>query len=61
MLLYQILASTMHGKIYKSYIKTKILKFQLQHGADGSYYVSDIPRIIKYIIKKYETVAHNPM
>ena len=29
--------------------------------ADGSYYVSDIPHIIKYIIKKYETVAHNPI
>ena len=31
MLLYQILACTIHGKIKKSHLRTISLKYQLQH------------------------------
>ena len=39
--LYQILAYTIHGKIWKSYIRTINLKYQLQHGMENLNYIMD--------------------
>ena len=61
-MLYQILASTIHGKIYKNN-NFKVLSptwnenFELP---DGSYSVFEIQDYFKYIIKKHETVTDNP-
>ena len=66
MLLYQILAFAIHGKIYKeSYKNNKFeisaptwnAEFQLP---DRSYSVSDYQEYFEYIIKKHETVINNP-
>ena len=66
MLLYQILAFTIHGKIQKRSYKNDKLEisaptwneeFEL---LDGSYSVSDIQDYFKYILKKYEAVTGNP-
>ena len=61
-MLYQILASTIHGKIYKNN-NFKVLSptwnenFELP---DGSYSVFEIQDYFKYFIKKHETVTDNP-
>ena len=66
MLLYQILAFTIHGEnIKKSYKSNRFKipaltwneKFEL---SDGSYSVSDIQEYLEYIIKKHATVIDNP-
>ena len=70
MLLYQILAFTIHGKyswenIKKSYknnefkisVQTWNEEFELP---DGSNSVSDIKDYFEYIIKRHETVTYNP-
>ena len=64
MLLYQILACTIHGKIslYKNNkCKTSAVtwneEFELP---DGTYSASDIQEYFEYILKKHETVADNP-
>ena len=60
-MLYQILASTIHGKIYKNN-NFKVLSptwnenFELP---DGSYSVFEIQDYFKYFIKKHETVTDN--
>ena len=41
MLLYQILAFTIHGKIEKSHIRKINLKYQLQHGLKNLNYLMD--------------------
>ena len=60
MLLYQILASTIHEKIFKKSCKnnkfkisatTWIDKFEL---SDESQFVSDIQDFFEYVIKKHE-------
>ena len=65
-LLYQILASTIQGKISKkSYRKDKFKisaptwndKFEL---LDGSYSVLDIQDYFEFIIKRHETLGDNP-
>ena len=66
MLLFQILAHPIHGKVYKNYIKTINLKYQLERGIINLNYLMDhIPyQIFKIILsissKKYETVTDNP-
>ena len=52
MLHYQILVSTINGKIYKSPIEAKNLKYQPQHGMINLNYLMDhIPcQIIKNIL-----------
>ena len=65
MLLYQILAYTIHGK-KKSYKndESKISapirneKFELP---DGSYPVSDVQDYLEYIFKKHEEKTDNPL
>ena len=60
-LLYQILASTLHGKIYKKLYKSnKLTWYEEFEWTDGSYFVSDIQDFFEYIIRKYETVTDNP-
>ena len=49
-MVHQILALTIHEEIYKSYIRTINLKYQLQ---DGSYSISDIQDYFEYILKKH--------
>ena len=39
MLLHQILAYTIHGKILKNYTKTTYLKYQLRHGMNSLNYL----------------------
>ena len=60
-LLYQILASTLHGKIFKKLYKSnKFTWYEEFEWTDGSYFVSDIQDFFEYIIRKYETVTDNP-
>ena len=65
-LLYQILASTLHGKIFKKLYKSNKFKisaptwYEEFEWTDGSYFVSDIQDFFEYIIRKYETVTDNP-
>ena len=62
MLLYQILASTLYGKIYKCHTKTNLSwsvlngKFELP---DVSCSVSEIQNY-EFIIKKHDTFTDNP-
>ena len=62
MLLYQILAPTLYGKIYKSHTKTNLSwsvlngKFELP---DVSCSVSEI-QSYEFIIKKHDTFTDNP-
>ena len=51
MLLYQILVTTTHGKIQKSYTKTIDLKYQLQHGMRSLICLTD--HILYQIFKDY--------
>ena len=55
MLPYQILACTIHGKIYKSHIKTINLKYQLQHEMKNLNYLMDhiLHQILKIILNIY--------
>ena len=66
LLLYQILASTIHEKIqkksYKKKNKFKVLALAWNNKLelpDGSYSVSDIQYHFEYVIKKHETVHDN--
>ena len=65
MLLYQIFASTIHGKIQKSHTKTIKLKISAstwneEFGLrDGSYSVLYSQDYFWYIIKKHEAVSDN--
>ena len=64
MVLYQILASTIHGKISKNHTRTITLKYQLQHGMKNlndlmDYILYQIIKIIK-VIKNHEKVTDNP-
>ena len=67
MLLYQILAYAIPGKISKSHTKTKNIKYQLQHEMkkfelpDESCSVSNNQGYLKYIIEKHEAVTDNPL
>ena len=47
-LLYQILAFTLHGKTQKSHITTINLTYQFQR---GSYSISDVQDYFEYILK----------
>ena len=66
MLLYQTLAFTIRGKIYKSHTKIINLKYQLRQGMKNLNYLMGhiLYQIFKtyfeYIIKKHETVTNNP-
>ena len=59
MLLYQILAYIIQGKIQKSQTKIMNAKYQLRHRneelelPDGSYSVSDIQDYFEYILEKH--------
>ena len=66
MLLFQILAHTIQGKIYKSHSKTIDLKFLPTWNdkfelPDVSYSISDIQDYFNYVIKKHETFTDNPL
>ena len=66
MLLYKILAYTIHRKICKSHTKTVILKYQLGRRMkfelpDGSYSILDIEDYFEHIINKHEAVSDNPL
>ena len=52
MLLYQILAFTIYGKIQKSHIRTLKLKFRLQHGMKNLNYLMyhNLHQIFKFIL-----------
>ena len=52
MLLYQILANTIHGKMLKSYTKTINLKYQVQHGMINLNYLTgcNMYQIFKIIL-----------
>ena len=55
MLLYQILAYTLHGKYKKSHIRTiNLMKNEEFKLADESYSVSDIQDYFEYIFKNME-------
>ena len=66
MLLYQILASTIHKKKKISCKNNKFKisrptwndKFELHY---GSYHVTDIQHYFEYIIKNHETMTGNPL
>ena len=66
MLLYQILAFTIHGKNIKDPYKNN--KFKISAPTwneepellDGSYYVSVTQDYFEYSLKKHEAVAYNP-
>ena len=55
MLLYQILAFTMHGKIKESYTKTINLKYQPQQGMINLNYLMDhiLHQIFKIILSTF--------
>ena len=55
MLLYQILAFIMHGKIQKSHKQIINLKYQLQHGMKSLDYLMDhiLHQMFKYILSIY--------
>ena len=54
-LLYQILAFTIHGKISKSHIRIINFKYQLQHGMKNLNYLMDhiLNQIFKIILNIY--------
>ena len=59
MLLYQILAFTIHGKnTFKISALTLSGQFELP---DGSYSVSDIQNYFDTSLKKHETVTYHPL
>ena len=59
MLLYQILAYAVHGKLYKSHIKKNKFKISVPiwneefELPDGSYSISDIQNCFEYILKTW--------
>ena len=63
MLLYQILASTIHGKTSTTYMKIINLKYQLQLGIMNLNYLMDLVQIFKLILsissKKNKAVTNN--
>ena len=65
MLVYQILVSTIDGKIWKNNMKTMNLKYQLQRGIKNLNYLMDhiLHQIFNIIssmsTKKYETITDN--
>ena len=69
MFLYQILASTIHGKEQKSRTKAMDLKYHLRRGVMSLNYfmdyilmdMLDIEDYFKYIFKNYETATDNPI
>ena len=64
MLPYQILASTIHGKYNKNYLKTTNFKYQLKHKMINLNYLMDyiIHQIFKIMLsilsKKHETLTN---
>ena len=64
MLLYESLAFTIHGKIYKSSTKIINLRSNMEWRdwipGGRSYFISDIQNYFEYIIKQHETVISNP-
>ena len=65
-MLYQVLAFTIYGKVWKSHIRTINLKYQLRHGIKSLSYLMDhiLYQIFKITINlslnKHETVTDNP-
>ena len=63
MLLYQILASAIHGKTSTTYMKILNLKYQLQLGMMNLNYLMDLIQIFKLILsissKKNKAVTNN--
>ena len=59
MLLYQILAFTIHGKIYKSNTKVIDLKYQLQYGMEKLNYLID--HILYLIFKNILSISSKSM
>ena len=66
MLLYEILAFTINGKILKKSYKNNKFKIsaltwnEVFELLDRSYSVSDIQDYLKYTFKKHETLTDNP-
>ena len=59
MLLYQTIAFTMDGKIYKSHTKIINLKYQLQHEMNNLNYMMD--HILYQIFKVILNISHKNM